>query len=90
MFVIFYFLLIRPQQKQAKEQQALISRIKQADEVITPGGLVGKNFAVLDERFVMLEIASGVKVRLLKSSVQGKVTTVDAKTETTEAKKEEK
>lgn len=90
MFVIFYFLLIRPQQKQAKEQQALLAALKKGDEVITTGGLVGKIFAVLDERFVMLEIASGVKVRLLKSSVQGKVTTVDAKTESTEAKKEEK
>lgn len=90
MLAILYFVLIRPQQKQVKEQQTMLSALKKGDDVITSGGLVGKIFAVLDDRFVMLEIASGVKVRLLKSSVQGKVTVEAAKSESTEPKKEEK
>lgn len=88
LFAIMYFVLIRPQQKQAKEQQLLIAALKKGDDVITSSGLLGKVFAV-DEKIVTLEIASGVKVRMLKSSVQGKVTVEPAKADS-EAKKEEK
>lgn len=89
LFAIMYFVLIRPQQRQAKEQQNMLTSLKKGDEVITSGGLLGKIFAV-DEKVLTLEIASGVKVRVLKSAVQGKVTVEPAKTESTEAKKEEK
>lgn len=89
LFAIMYFVLIRPQQKQAKEQQALISALKKGDDVITSSGILGKVFAV-DEKVVTLEVASGVKLRMLKSSVQGKVTVEPAKTDSSEAKKEEK
>ena len=91
LFAIMYFVLIRPQQKQAKEQQTMISALKKGDDVITSSGILGKVFAV-DEKVVTLEVASGVKLRMLKSSVQGKVTVEPAKekTDSTEAKKEEK
>ncbi len=90
LFAIMYFVLIRPQQRQAKEQQVLLSALKKGDDVITTGGILGKIYAV-DEKVITLEIASGVKVRMLKGSVQGKVTVEPAKSpESTEAKKEEK
>ncbi len=92
LFAIMYFVLIRPQQKQAKEQQTMISALKKGDDVITSSGILGKVFAV-DEKVVTLEVGSGMKLRMLKSSVQGKVTVEPAKTEksdTSDAKKEEK
>ena len=92
LFAIMYFVLIRPQQKQAKDQQTLIAALKKGDDVITSSGILGKVFAV-DEKVVTLEVGSGMKLRMLKSSVQGKVTVEPAKTEksdTSDAKKEEK
>lgn len=89
LFAIMYFVLIRPQQKAAKEQQTLISALKKGDEVITSSGIFGKIFAV-DEKTVTLEVSSSVKLRMLKSSVQGKVTVEPAKTDASDAKKEEK
>ncbi len=65
-FVIFYFLLIRPQQKRMKAHQAMIQSAKPRDTVITNGGLVGKVTKV-DEHELEIEIAQGVKVRVIKS-----------------------
>jgi preprotein translocase subunit YajC len=67
-FVIFWVLLIRPQQKRAKEHAAQISAIKKGDEVITGGGLRGKVTKVSDAE-VEVEIAQGVKVRAVKSTL---------------------
>ena len=67
-FVIFYVLLIRPQQKRAKEHQAELSSIKKGDEVITGGGLRGRVTKV-SEADVEVEIAQGVKVRAIKSTI---------------------
>lgn len=90
LFAIMYFVLIRPQQKQAKEQQTLMAGLKKGDDVITSSGLLGKIFAV-DDKVITLEIANGVKVRMLKSSVQGRVNIEPAvKTDSAEPKKEEK
>ncbi len=91
LFAIMYFVLIRPQQKQAKEQQTMIAALKKGDDVITSSGILGKVFAV-DEKVITVEIARDVKVRMLKSSVQGKVTVEPRteKSEGSEAKKEEK
>ena len=89
LFAIMYFVLIRPQQKQAKEQQTMVAALKKGDDVITSSGILGKIFAV-DEKVVTLEVGSGMKLRMLKSSVQGKVTVEPAKTESPDAKKEEK
>jgi len=68
MFAIFYFLLIRPQQKRAKEHKALVESIKVGDQVITAGGIHGKVAAVQDET-IQVEIATGVKIKLSRSSI---------------------
>jgi len=66
--VIFYFLLIRPQQKKAKEHQALISKISAGDEVVTTGGILGKVTEVGDT-FVTIEVADGVRIKVQKFQV---------------------
>ncbi len=71
-FVIFYVLLIRPQQKRAKEHQAEIAAVKKGDEVITGGGLRGRVTKV-SETDVEVEIAQGVRVRAVKSTLTGVV-----------------
>ena len=67
-FVIFYFLLIRPQQQRVKQHQALIGAVKKNDTAITGGGILGKVIKV-DENEVELEIASGVRIRVVKSMI---------------------
>jgi len=67
-FVIFYFLMIRPQQKRMKDHRALIDAVKKGDTVVTGGGLIGKVVRV-DEREVEVEIAQGVRVRVVKSTL---------------------
>jgi preprotein translocase subunit YajC len=67
-FVIFWFLLIRPQQQQAKAHKAKIEAVKKGDTVVTGGGLVGKATKV-DDQFVEVEIASGVKVKAVKGTL---------------------
>ena len=68
MFAIFYFLLIRPQQKKAKEHKALLEAIKKGDNVITAGGVHGKITSV-DEGIVTLEVATGVNIKIIKSYI---------------------
>ena len=68
MLVAMYFLLIRPQQKRAKEHQALLAKLASGDEVVTAGGILGKVTEVGDS-FVTVEIASNVRVRLQKSQI---------------------
>ena len=67
-FVIFWFLLIRPQQKRMKTHRAMIEAAKKGDQVVTGGGLVGKVTRV-EEGFVEVEIAQGVRVRAVKSTL---------------------
>ena len=67
-FVVFYFLLFRPQQKRAKEHQNLISKLATGDEVVTSGGLLGKVTDVGDT-FVTLEIADGVRIKVQKVQI---------------------
>ncbi len=68
MFAIFYFLLIRPQQKRAKQHRQLIEALKVGDNVVTAGGIHGKVAAVQDS-VVTLEIATGVKIKLNRASI---------------------
>ena len=68
MFGIFYFLLIRPQQKKAKEHRALLDTLKKGDQVVTAGGMHGKVTA-LDDQVVTLEIAPGVNVKVNKGFI---------------------
>ena len=67
-FVIFYILMIRPQQRRAKEHQNAIAAVKKGDEVITGGGIRGRITKVSDEE-AEVEIAQGVKVRVVKSTL---------------------
>jgi preprotein translocase subunit YajC len=67
-FAIFYMLMIRPQQRRAKEHQASIAAVKKGDEVITGGGIRGKVTKVSDDE-AEVEIAQGVKVRVVKSTI---------------------
>ena len=67
-FVIMYFLILRPQQKRVKEHQASIAAIKKGDEVITGGGIRGKVIKVTDDE-AEVEISQGVRVRVVKSTL---------------------
>ena len=67
-FAIFYVLMIRPQQRRAKEHQNAIASVKKGDEVITGGGIRGKVTKVSDEE-AEVEIAQGVKIRVVKSTI---------------------
>jgi len=68
-FVIFYFLLIRPQQRKAKVHKALLAGVRRGDRVVTGGGILGIVTKVLDEQHVQVEIAEGVRVRVLKGTI---------------------
>lgn len=69
-FAIMYFLLIRPQQKKLKEHTAMLGALRRGDQVVTQGGVVGKVVKVKDEENeVEVEIAKGVNVRVIKSTI---------------------
>jgi preprotein translocase subunit YajC len=67
-FVLFYFLLIRPQQKRMKEHQALVASVKRGDTVVLSSGMIGKVTRVENEE-AMVEVAQGVNVRVVKSMI---------------------
>ena len=69
LFVIFYFLLIRPQQKRQKEHKNMVTGLAKGDEIVTMGGMLGKITAV-DENFVTVNIAKETEVKIQKASVQ--------------------
>ena len=68
-FVIMYFLLIRPQQKKLKEHKAMVEALRRGDQVVTQGGLIGKVAKVKDEGEIEVELAEGVKVRVVRSTI---------------------
>ena len=70
-FVIMYFLILRPQQKKTKDHQELVKNLRRGDTVITSGGLVGKVTKVVDDGQIEVEIADGVRVRQVRSMVSG-------------------
>ena len=72
MFVIFYFLLIRPQQKKSKEHREMISNLKRGDRIITAGGIYGR-ITGLDDTTVTVEIADKVRVKVGRSNVAAQV-----------------
>lgn len=67
-FVLFYFMLIRPQNKRAKEHRELINQLQKGDEVTTAAGIIGK-VTDLDEQFLKLKIAEGVEITMLRNAV---------------------
>ena len=76
-FVIMYFLILRPQQKRVKEHSELVKNLRRGDTVVTSGGLVGKVTKVVDDEQIEVEIADGVRIRQMRQMVSG----VRAKTE---------
>ena len=70
-FVIMYFLILRPQQKKVKDHQELVKNIRRGDTVVTSGGLVGKVTKVVDDDQIEVEIADGVRIRQVRSMVTG-------------------
>jgi preprotein translocase subunit YajC len=68
-FVIFYFLLIRPQQKKMKDHRAMIEALRRGDQIVTSGGIVGKVSKVQEDGMVEVEIAEGVKVKVVRHTI---------------------
>jgi len=68
-FAIMYFLLIRPQQKKLKEHKAMVEALRRGDQVVTQGGLIGKVSKVKDDSEIEVELAEGVKVRVVRSTI---------------------
>ena len=68
-FGIMYFLLIRPQQKKMKEHQNMVSSLRRGDQVVTQGGLIGKVVKVKENNELEVELAEGVKVRVVQSTI---------------------
>ena len=68
-FAIMYFLLIRPQQKKVKEHQAMVGAVRRGDQVVTQGGLIGNVTKVKEDNELEVEIAEGVKVRVVQSTL---------------------
>ena len=68
MFVVMYFLMIRPQQKRAKEQRAMMDALAKGDEVVTAGGMLGRVVKVVDA-YVTIEVATGTEITVQKSAI---------------------
>ena len=78
-FVIFYFFLIRPQQKRAKDHKAMVAALKRGDEVVTSGGIVGKVERILGNDKLDLSISENVTVQVVQSTIQSILNKPDAK-----------
>jgi preprotein translocase subunit YajC len=83
-FAVFYFIMIRPQSKRAKETQKMLSELKKGDEVVTTGGLIGRISGVKDSEIILL-VSEGVRIRVQKSAVTGRLKT-SSESSKTEAK----
>ena len=70
-FVLFYFLILRPQQKQTKKRNEMLGALKRGDEVITSGGIYGKILNISEDGKVTLEIAKGVSIHITRSAISG-------------------
>jgi preprotein translocase subunit YajC len=68
-FVIMYFLILRPQQKRVKQHAEMVKNVRKGDTVITSGGLVGRVIKVIDDDQIEVELAEGVRVRQMRSMV---------------------
>lgn len=68
-FAIMYFLLIRPQQKKLKDHKAMVGALRRGDQVITQGGIIGKVSKVKEDGELEVEIAEGVRVRIVRSTI---------------------
>ena len=78
-FVIFYFFLIRPQQKKVKEHKLMVSALKRGDEVITSGGIIGRVERILGDDKVDLSISENVTIQVVQSTIQSLLNKPDTK-----------
>ena len=79
-FVVFYFFLIRPQQKKVKDHKLMVESLKRGDKVITSGGIVGKVDRIIDNEKVEVEISDNVKVEVVRATgIQALITTQEVK-----------
>lgn len=70
-FIVFYFLLIRPQQKELEKQRATLKALKKGDKILTSGGIIGTIVKMEGETYLIVEIAKGVEVKLLRHTING-------------------
>ncbi len=70
-FVLFYFLILRPQQKQTKKRKEMLGTLKRGDDVVTSGGIYGKILNISEDEIITLEISKGVSIRISRSAVSG-------------------
>lgn len=68
-FAIMYFLLIRPQQQKLKKHQAMVTALRRGDQVVTQGGVIGKVSKIKDDNEVEVEVADGVRVRIVRGTI---------------------
>jgi len=73
-FIVFYFLLIRPQQSKAKQHREMLAGVKRGDRVVTGGGIIGLVTKVISDNEIQVELAEGVRVRVLKQTVTDIIT----------------
>jgi preprotein translocase subunit YajC len=88
-FVIMYFLILRPQQKKVKDHAELVKNIRRGDTVVTTGGLVGKVTKVVDDDQIEFEISDGVRVRQMRQMISGVRAKGEPAKEKSEASKDE-
>ena len=90
MFAVFWFLVIRPQQKRAKEHQNMLKAIKRGDQVVTNGGIIGRVARLEGDNIVTLEIADGVKVKCQQSMISDLITKPEPRADDTVDKADDK
>ncbi|MGE5152055.1 MAG: preprotein translocase subunit YajC, partial [Rhodospirillaceae bacterium] len=73
-FIVFYFLLIRPQQAKVKQQKEMLSGVKRGDRVVTGGGIIGLVTKVIGDNELQVELAEGVRVRIIKQTITDIIT----------------
>jgi len=78
-FVIFYFFLIRPQQKKVKEHKLMVAALKRGDEVVTSGGIIGKIERILGNDKVTIQISENVTIQVVQSTIQSLINKPDIK-----------
>ena len=78
-FVIFYFFLIRPQQKRVKDHKTMVENLKRGDEVITSGGIIGTIEKVMEDDRIEVVLADNVKVQIIRSTITSKLQKIEKK-----------
>lgn len=86
-FVVFYFLLIRPQQKRMKEHKAMLGALRRGDRVVTGGGIIGTVARVPNDEEIVVDIADGVRVRVLRGTISSVLTRGPAEDSGSDAEK---